>query len=60
MQVFVPLSDDLLYQYPERIPADCRPYQCGMICVEWLDSENIQLDEKSYPPAWQEAHDHEK
>jgi hypothetical protein len=43
MQTFVPLSDLLLYHHPERIDSPCRPYQPGMICIEWLQSEEIEL-----------------
>jgi hypothetical protein len=45
MHVFVPLSDELLYDHPDCIPDDCRPYQCGMRCVEWLAIEPTRLAE---------------
>lgn len=36
---FVPLSDELLYGHPERLPARLVPYQAGMLLEPQKGSE---------------------
>ncbi len=49
MQAFVPLSDQLLYEHPERADSPCRPCRPGVILVEWLPLEEIELTGYSCP-----------
>lgn len=43
-QVFVPVTDDLIYNHPEQIEGPLIPYAAGMECHEWLSIE-INPDE---------------
>jgi len=43
-QYFVPVSDDIIYNHPERIEGPLVPYVAGMECHEWLSIE-INPDE---------------
>ncbi|GAA6139517.1 hypothetical protein NBRC116583_32640 [Arenicella sp. 4NH20-0111] len=38
-QVFVPVTDDMIYNHPERIEGPLIPYEAGMECHEWLSIE---------------------
>ncbi len=38
-QVFVPVTDDMIYNHPERIEGPLVPYEAGMECHEWLSVE---------------------
>ncbi len=37
--VFVPLSDEMLYDHPELIPGPIVPYHPGTPCYHWLSVE---------------------
>lgn len=43
-QVFVPVTDDIIYNHPECIQGPLVPYAAGMECHEWLSIE-INPDE---------------
>ncbi|RBP48468.1 hypothetical protein [Arenicella xantha] len=43
-QVFVPVTDELIYNHPEQIEGPLIPYAAGMECHEWLSIE-INPDE---------------
>lgn len=43
-QVFVPVTDDIIYNHPESIEGPLVPYAAGMECHEWLSIE-INPDE---------------
>ena len=43
-QVFVPVTDDLIYNHPEQIEGPLVPYSAGMECSQWLAIE-INPDE---------------
>jgi len=47
-QVFVPVTDDLIYNHPEQIEGPLVPYAAGMECHEWLSIE-INPDESESP-----------
>ena len=51
-QVFVPVTDDLIYNHPEQIEGPLVPYSAGMECSQWLAIE-INPDE-SEPETSQE------
>ena len=38
-QVFVPVTDDMIYNHPEKIEGPLVPYEAGMECHEWLSIE---------------------
>lgn len=38
-QVFVPVTDDLIYNHPEQIEGPLVPYFAGMECQNWLSIE---------------------
>lgn len=38
-QVFVPVTDDMIYNHPERIEGPLVPYEAGMECHDWLSVE---------------------
>lgn len=43
-QVFVPITDDIIYNHPEQIEGPLVPYFAGMECQNWLTIE-INPDE---------------
>ncbi|NND00825.1 MAG: hypothetical protein HKN85_11650 [Gammaproteobacteria bacterium] len=43
-QVFVPVTDDIIYNHPEQIEGPLVPYFAGMECQNWLSIE-INPDE---------------
>jgi hypothetical protein len=43
-QVFVPVTDDMVYNHPELIEGPLIPYDVGMECQNWLSIE-INPDE---------------
>jgi len=45
--VFVPVTDDLIYNHPERIEGPLVPYSAGMECSQWLSIE-INPDETEH------------
>lgn len=38
-QVFVPVTDDIIYNNPEQIEGPLVPYFAGMECQHWLSIE---------------------
>ncbi len=43
-QIFVPVTDELIYNHPEEIKGPLIPYFSGMKCQNWLSIE-INPDE---------------
>ncbi|NND83427.1 MAG: hypothetical protein HKN50_13445 [Gammaproteobacteria bacterium] len=56
-QVFVPVTDDLIYNHPEQIEGPLVPYFAGMECQNWLaieinpDESDSGLKKESARPA---------
>lgn len=57
-QVFVPVTDDLLYNHPEQIEGPLVPYFAGMECQNWLaieinpdESEELVAEKRKTRPA---------
>ncbi len=48
--VFVPLSDELLYDHPERIAGPIVPYHPDAPCYHWLSVELNPQDDLPAPP----------
>ena len=46
-QLFVALTDDILYEHPENIDGPLVPYSSGMNCHHWL---TIELNPNTAPP----------
>ena len=38
-QIFVPVSDDMVYNHPEQIEGPLIPYFAGMECQNWISIE---------------------
>ncbi len=38
-QVFVPITDEMIYDHPEQIEGPLVPYAAGMECHEWIAIE---------------------
>ncbi|MEM7195574.1 MAG: hypothetical protein AAF402_11525 [Pseudomonadota bacterium] len=38
-KVFIPITDEMLYKYPELITSPLRPYQIDDPCFHWLGVE---------------------
>lgn len=38
-QVFVPITDDIIYNHPEQIEGPLVPYSAGLECHNWLTIE---------------------
>lgn len=49
-QVFIPVTDELIYNHPEDIEGPLVPYFAGMECHNWLSIE-INPDESDNKPA---------
>ena len=47
-QIFVPVTDELIYNHPEEIEGPLVPYFAGMECQHWLSIE-INPDESDKP-----------
>ena len=45
-QIFVPVSDDMVYNHPEKIEGPLIPYFAGMECQNWISIE-INPDESA-------------
>lgn len=48
-QLFIPLTDEILYEYPELIAGRVVPYVAGRPCYHWLSVE-LNPEEGSTPP----------
>ncbi|NKB77510.1 MAG: hypothetical protein GKR96_10830 [Gammaproteobacteria bacterium] len=35
-KVFIPITDEVLYEYPELITSPLRPYQIDSPCFHWM------------------------
>lgn len=47
-QVFVPLTDEILYEHPELLAGRLVPYVAGRPCYHWLSVE-LNPDERTPP-----------
>jgi len=47
-QVFVPLTDEILYDHPELISGPVLPYTTGKPCYHWL---SVELNPRDDVPA---------
>ena len=45
-QIFVPVTDDIIYNHPEQIEGPLVPYYVGMECQNWLTIEINPDDSK--------------
>lgn len=49
--VFVPLTDEILYEHPELINGPVLPYTAGQPCYHWLSIELNPVDDAPKVPA---------
>ena len=50
--VFVPLTDEILYEHPELIRNRLIPYQVGVPSYHWLKEANVEIE---YPDGRRES-----
>jgi hypothetical protein len=43
-KVFIPVTDEMLYEHPELITAPLRPYSVNEPCFHWLSVEIESVD----------------
>ena len=48
--IFVPLTDEYLYDHPEWITGPVIPYKTGQACYHWLAVELNPADDKAKHP----------
>ena len=50
-KVFIPVTDELIFDHPELISAPLRPYNENLACYHWLDVRlNPEEEESSVKP----------
>lgn len=50
-KVFIPITDEILYEYPELITSPLRPYQVDNPCFHWMATiESPETDAKPSVP----------
>ena len=52
IKVFVPLTDEILYQHPELFRNGLVPYRTGLPCLHWLKDAEVEIE---YPNGRKEA-----
>lgn len=53
-KVFIPVTDEILYEHPELITSPLRPYQAGNPCFHWMAT--IELEDESDRQVRHELH----
>ena len=50
-KVFIPVTDELIFDHPELISAPLQPYNENLACYHWLDVRlNPEEEERSVKP----------
>jgi hypothetical protein len=44
MNVFVPLTDEILYQHPDLFRNGLVPYRTGLPCFHWLKDAEVEIE----------------
>jgi len=44
INVFVPLTDEILYEHPELARQGLVPYRTGMPCFHWLKEAEVEIE----------------
>jgi hypothetical protein len=44
MNVFVPLTDEILYEHPELFSNGLVPYRTGLPCFHWLKDAKVEIE----------------
>lgn len=55
-KVFVPITDEILYDHPELITAPLRPFTVDQPCFRWLTDIEIIKDHNQTPARVPQAH----
>jgi hypothetical protein len=42
--VFVPLTDEILYEHPELLSNGIVPYRTGLPCLHWLKDAEVEIE----------------
>jgi hypothetical protein len=42
--VFVPLTDEILYEHPELLAKGIVPYRTGLPCLHWLKEAEVEIE----------------
>lgn len=48
-QIFIPLTDEILYEHPECITGPLTPYRTDLSCYHWLSVELNPQDNHQQP-----------
>ena len=46
MKVFIPITDEMLYDHPELISAPLRPFKVDEPCFHWMANAEIEIIEE--------------
>ena len=52
INVFVPITDEILYEHPELTQNGLVPYRTGQPCFHWLKEAEVEIE---YPDGRREA-----
>ena len=44
INVFVPLTDEILYKYPDLVRNGLVPYRAGLPCFHWLKEAEAEIE----------------
>lgn len=50
-KVFIPVTDEMLYDHPELITAPLRPFTIDLPCFHWMVDAEIEVIEPEKPAA---------
>ena len=50
-KVFIPITDEILYDYPDLITTPLRPYQIGNPCYHWMATIESSEQNGQHPRA---------
>ena len=56
-QIFIPLTDEILYEHPEYITGPLTPYHTDLACYRWLSVE-LNPEENHRQPGVDYRHDY--
>ena len=57
-KVFIPVSDELVFDRPELISAPLRPYTESMACYHWMDIRLNPDDDKKIAESFNQGMNH--
>ena len=48
-KVFIPITDEMLYDHPELITAPLKPFNIDNPCYHWMANAEIEIIEEDKP-----------